>query len=383
MPKTDSSLMMLAVAALVALGVGYYVPRTFSSSRAQIETPASQAKAATPATGTTTTSSTTGATAGKPAARSGAWVASGPGRIEPSSGEVRVGAQAAGRVAEVLVGVNDKVHAGDLMVRLDDDDQQARILALSAEVSVRKRERDSTEVSQGNLARDRRNAEDNLSSAERGLYLAREELDRAMRAKTAADEIDKARDAVIKARDKVEQNRAALRKALAADGVPAPSRGEVALTAARAELSAAEAALERTRVRSPLTGTVLSMNARMGEVMAPSPELPVAVVGTLSQLRVRAEFEERDLGKVREGQAAVVRSDAFQGRDFEGTVTSVSPSLAASKIGQRGPRKMNDVDVLEVLINLTGATPLLPGMRVDVFLKHDAQASAEQPAKAN
>lgn len=381
MPKTDSSLMMLAVAALVALGVGYYVPRTFSSSRAQIETPASQAKAAPGATGSTTT--TTGTTAGKPAVRGGNWVASGPGRIEPSSGEVRVGAQAAGRVAEVLVGVNDKVQSGDLMVRLDDDDQQARILALSAEVSVRKRERDSADVSQGNLARDRRSAEDNLSSAERSLYLAREELDRASRAKASADELDKARDAVTKARDKVEQNRAGLRKALAADGLPAPSRGEVALTAARAELSAAEAALERTRVRAPLTGTVLSMNARVGEVMAPSPELAVAVVGTLTQLRVRAEFEERDLGKVRDGQAAVVRSDAFQGRDFEGTVTSVSPSLAASKIGQRGPRKMNDVDVLEVLINLTGQTPLLPGMRVDVFLKHDAQASAEQRAKPN
>ena len=296
---------------------------------------------------------------------------------------MRVGAQSAGRVAEVLVAINDKVQAGDLMVRLDDDDQQARILALSAEVAVRKRERDQTEVAQGNLARDRRNAEDNLSSAERSLYLAREELDRVLRAKSPADEIDKARDALVKARDKVEQNRAALRKALAADGLPAPSRGEVALTAARAELSAAEAALERTRVRAPLTGTVLAMNARVGEVMAPSPELAVAVVGSLAQLRVRAEFEERDLGKVREGQAAVVRSDAFQGRDFEGTVTSVSPSLASSKIGQRGPRKMNDVDVLEVLINLTGQTPLLPGMRVDVFLKPDAQASAEQPAKAN
>ena len=381
MPKTDSSLMMLAVAALVALGVGYYVPQTFSNHRPQVDTAVTQPTAGAP----TTTASTTPATTAqnKPAPRAGNWAASGPGRIEPSSGEVRVGAQSAGRVAEVLVAVNDKVQAGDLMVRLDDEEQQARILALSAEMSVRKRERDSTEVAQGNLARDRRTAEDNLSNSERSLYQTREDLDRALRSKAAADELDRARDAVNKARDKVEQNRAALRKALSVDGLPAPSRGEVALTAARAELSAAEAALERTRIRSPLGGTVLALSARVGEIMAPSPELTVATVGNLNQLRVRAEFEERDLGKVREGQIAIVRSDAFQGRDFEGTVSLVSPSLAGSKITQRGPRKMNDVDVLEVLINLNGQTPLLPGMRVDVFLKPDAQASAERPAKAN
>lgn len=377
MPKTDSSLMMLAVAALVALGVGYYVPRTFSN-RPAIETgsvesgnkPADSANAAT-------------AAQSKTAPKPGAWVASGPGRIEPASGEVRVGAQASGRIAEVLVAVNDKVLPGDLLLRLDDDDYQARILALAAEMAVRKRERDSGDVATGNLARERRTAEDNLSNAERALYVAREDLDRALRNRAGSEDLDKAREVVTKARDRVEQTRAALRKALTVDGLPAPSRAEVALTAARAELSAAEASLERTRVRSPLSGTVLALNVRVGEVMAPSPEVPVAVVGNLGQLRVRAEFEERDLGKVREGQVAVVRSDAFQGRDFEGKVSLVSPALSPSKIGQRGPRKPNDVDVLEVLINLSGPTPLLPGMRVDVFLKLDAQASATPAAKAN
>jgi hypothetical protein len=37
------------------------------------------------------------------------------------------------------------------------------------------------------------------------------------------------------------------------------------------------------------------------------------------------------------------------------------------------------VDVLEVIIDLTGQTPLLPGMRVDVFLKADLPG---QPAAA-
>ncbi len=368
MPRTDSSLMMLGVAALVALGVGYYVPKTFST-RPAIETASTEAGAK---------QAPAAPSANSAVAPARTWTASAPGRIEPVDGEVRIGTQAAGRVSEVLVAVNDKVQAGDLLVRLDDEDYQAKIVALAAEVAVRKRERDAAEMSTGNLARDRRNAEDNLFAAEWQLYMVREDLDKALRGRNSGDqaELDRLRDAQVKAKERVEQTRTALRKALNVEGLPSPSRGEVALTAARAELSAAEVAVERTRIRSATAGTVLSLNAKVGEVLAPSAELPVAIVGNLTQLRVRAEFEERDLGKVRDGQMAVIRSDAFQGRDFEGKVTQVAPSLTSSRIGQRGPRKPNDVDVLEVLINLTGPTPLLPGMRVDVFLKTDQQSTA-------
>jgi HlyD family secretion protein len=111
------------------------------------------------------------------------------------------------------------------------------------------------------------------------------------------------------------------------------------------------------------------------------------VIGNLVSLRVRAEFEERDVSKLRVGQAAVVRSDAFPGKDFEGKVTSLAQSLAPSRLGQRGPRKPTDVDVLEVLIELNGQPPLLPGMRVDVFLRTNAAAlpaaAAARPSTAS
>jgi HlyD family secretion protein len=179
----------------------------------------------------------------------------------------------------------------------------------------------------------------------------------------------------------VEQTRTTLRKALANTDAPAPTRLEAALTAARAELSLADAALERTRIRAPSNGTVLQMNARVGETVAPSPENLLVVVGDVSSLRVKAEFEERDIGKVRVGQGAVVRSDAFPGKDFEGSVSSLARSLGPSKLGQRGPRRPTDIDVLEVLIDLNGQPPLLPGMRVDVFLKADATAATPAPSK--
>jgi HlyD family secretion protein len=191
-------------------------------------------------------------------------------------------------------------------------------------------------------------------------------------------DVEKARDGVTKARERLDQARASLRKALAADGLPAPSRPEAALTAARADLSAADAALERTRIRAASPGTALQVSAKAGETATPSPENVLLVIGDLSSLRVKAEIEERDIGKLRVGQAAIIRSDAFSNKDFDGKVVSLGQALGPSRIGQRGPRKPTDVDMLEIMIELVGQPPLLPGMRVDVYLKPDTTANAPQ-----
>jgi HlyD family secretion protein len=296
-------------------------------------------------------------------------------------GETRVSGQMAGRITDVLVGVNDRVLAGDLLLKLADDELIARVLATRAEVAVRKRDRDNENVNKS--AQDRRTAEDNYANAERQLVAARSDLDRLLRDKrsgisAAGADLDKVRGAVRTSVDRLEQSRAALQKALANDA-SIPTRLEAGLTGARAELTLAEAAYERARVRAPADGNVLQVNAKVGEIVAPSPENVLVVVGDTSSLRVRAEFEERDIGKVSVGQAAIVRSDAFPGKDFAGRVTSLAQALGPTRLGQRGPRRPTDVDVLEVIIDLNGLPPLLPGMRVDVFLKAEL---ASQPAAA-
>ena len=370
MRKRDSSFTMLIVAAILALGVGYYVPKTLSARNAEV------AKAETTATDSGAAKPQQPAAPAKPS-----WAASAPGRVEPAGGEIRVSALMPGRIADVLVAANDKVAAGDLLVSLEDDDLQARVQSATAEASARKRDRDNADAG-GRLGQDRRSGEDSVASSERQLANLRDELDRLLRARrsgpgSSAADIQKARDAVTKARERLDQSRATLRKALAADGLPIPSRADVSLIAARADLSAADAALQRARIRAPSAGTILQINAKAGETAGPSADHPLVMIGDLASLRVRSEIEERDIGKVRVGQTAIVRSDAFAGKDFEGKVASIGQALGPSKIGQRGPRKPTDVDVLEVLINLEGQPALLPGMRVDVFFKPDSTAAAK------
>ena len=368
MSKGNTTVTTLIAAALLALAVAYLVPRNPQLSRVE------GAAATQPASISVATAQPASSTA-----RTG-WAASAPGRVEPVGGEVRITAQVPGRIADVLVAVNDKVVAGDLLAQLDASEILARIAAGEAEASVRKADRDG-EGAKNNLARDRRTAEDNVAMAERTLAQNRAEFDRWLKARQAGTatepEIVKARETVTLAADRLEQLRTTLRRVLATDGLPTYTRLEAALAQSRAELSATEAGLEKTKIRAPRTGSVLQVIATAGETTAPSPDAVMFVLGDISSLRVRAELEERDSAKVRAGQGAIVRSDAFPGRDFTGKVKSFAGALGASRIGQKGPRKPNDIDVLEIIVELTGSPPLLPGMRVDVLLKPDETAETE------
>ena len=131
----------------------------------------------------------------------------------------------------------------------------------------------------------------------------------------------------------------------------------------------AEALLDKTRIRAPAHGTILQLHAKLGEVVAPAPDQPLAVIGDLGAMRVRAEVDEGDVAKIRLGQKAFVRSASYPGREFEGTVAKIAPTLAPPRIGQRGPRRPTDVEVMEVTIDLDGEVPLLTGMRVDAFFR--------------
>lgn len=305
-----------------------------------------------------------------PAEASVPWLAAAPGRVEPKSGEIRLGTTFLGRVDEVLVKVEDKVEEGELLVRLDDAEARARLSSAETQAEALREEREKQFASG---REDVRKAEDAIYSAERAITGARIELDYAIGAKRAGSGTDasvaEARKRLKEAKDRLERERIAFVKAQSKSNLPAPSSAESAVSAARTEVRMAEALLDKTRIRAPQAGTVLTMNAKEGEIVAPSAEVPLVVVGDMSSVRVKAEVDEGDVSKIKVGQKAFVRSVSQPGKDFEGTVTRLSPTMAQPKINPRGPRRPNDVETLEVTIDLEGQAPLLPGMRVDAFFR--------------
>ncbi len=333
----------------------------------------------TPSIGESARSISGDAYAADPAVPRPVWAASATGRVEPKDGEIRISAEVPARVSEVIANTNDHVQAGDLLVLLDSDDLKPKLAAAQSEADVRIRERDEEPAT--GVAQERQKAEDALFESEQALFKAQNALDDAFRQSKPdggdANAVTAARDKFTQAQKKVADDRAKLDTVLAKPGLPLPTRLESALTVSRTDVAQVQNAIDKTRVRAPSNGTVLNVWAKVGEMAAPSPDAPLVLFGDTSSMRVRAEVEERDVTKIRLGQRVVVRADGYPDKDFEGVVTQIAPALGSPRITSRGPRRPNDVEVLEVLISLDGTPPLLTGMRVDAFFRHETSASAE------
>lgn len=299
------------------------------------------------------------------------WVAAAPGRVEPRTGLLRLSAATLGRVTDTFVRVNDRVAEGEVLIRLDDVEARTRLAAADAEASARKRERDAQPGTAGR--EDVRKAEDAVFAADRAVMNARFELDDAIAADrkgSGSTQLQtQARKRLNDARERLRQQQAAFAIAQAKGNIPGPNRLEAGVSAAYADVTLAEAMLDKTRIRAPMAGTVLQLNAKTGEMVTPSSEVPLVVMGDMSVVRVRAEVDEHDVSKIKLGQKAFVRSNGYPGQDFEGRVTELAPSLAAPRMSSRGARRATDVEVMEVMIDLEGSVPLLPGMRAEAYFR--------------
>jgi HlyD family secretion protein len=120
-------------------------------------------------------------------------------------------------------------------------------------------------------------------------------------------------------------------------------------------------------IRAPIAGTVLKVDVKAGEVAAPSLPQPLLLLGDLSQLRVRAELDEHNVGTIKVGETVTVRAEAFRGRTFAGKVTAIAPLVQPARLNAPGSRNLTDFNINEVMIDLNEPGPLIAGMNVDVY----------------
>ena len=138
------------------------------------------------------------------------------------------------------------------------------------------------------------------------------------------------------------------------------------LASAKANVGQNEAALRSsrtnlayTRIYSPIDGVVITRSIDPGQTVAASFQAPVlfVIAQDLRRMRVLADVDEADVGKLREGTDAEVRVDAFPGERFKGLVSQVRYS----------PNNQSGVITYSAVVEVDNAeVKLRPGMTATV-----------------
>ncbi len=285
------------------------------------------------------------------------------GRVEPEMNYQFV-APMATTVKSVDVRQGEQVRAGKLLIALDD--VQARAQVASAESGLKTAQASLYAATHGGTQ-----AEQQTASAEvEQDRLARDQAQHNLEALTQLAATGAAAPGeVLAARQQLQTTEANL----AAAQKNAQGRyGEMDVARARASVADAEAALaaakhveEQTAFHAPIAGDVYNLDATPTS-FAEAGKL-LLEIADLNHERVRAYFDEPDVGRLAIGQKVSIRWDAKPGREWHGHVSQLP-----STIVQYGTRYVG-----EVLIDFEGSNDgLLPDTNVTVTVTISTETNA-------
>lgn len=141
---------------------------------------------------------------------------------------------------------------------------------------------------------------------------------------------------------------------------------------ARARLEKAQDNLRKTRIIAPMEGVITSLNAEVGEVAQAQTSYTqgktLMTVADLAVFEVEVEVDETEIGKVRLGQSAKIRVDAYRDTVFEGSVVEIGNSAI---IEGAGTDNYSTSFRVKVRFADTGEFSVRPGMSASVDITTD------------
>ena len=293
--------------------------------------------------------------------------------------QVTISPKIQGYVEKVLVTDNQMVRQGQPLVQIDGSTYQAAMDQQTATVAARQADivAAQRQVTQQTAALDQARA--NLAGAQATAAYAAGEADRykaltAQGVETAAQTaqmVNQSNTAAAQARaDAAAVHQAQLQIATQQAQV---GQAQAQLKAAQAQVASAQININDTVLRASIAGRIGDRQVRVGQFVQPGTRL-MDVVPT-QDIYLVANFKETQIGRMRIGQAAVVKIDALQGRKVDAILDSFAPGTGAqfallppenaagnfTKIVQRVPVRFR-------LVHLTNddRAVLLPGLSATV-----------------
>jgi len=133
---------------------------------------------------------------------------------------------------------------------------------------------------------------------------------------------------------------------------------------AKADVRYVGSLLDKTRVVSPISGTLIERYLDVGEVAM--PEKPLAAIADTSRLRVNAEVDETDAGRLHLGDPVEISAYAYPEKVYKGRVEEIAHYVGKREIKPNNPAVNLGLKIIQVKIALLEETPLKLGMTVDV-----------------
>jgi HlyD family secretion protein len=275
------------------------------------------------------------------------------GRVEPQL-TFEAHAPEASIVKEVLVHVGDRVHAGQLLVTLDDSNARAKLAAATA--ALRSAQAGYQTVEAGGSHQEQLALASNIAKAQIDRDQAARDLDaiQKLAAKGAA-----APSEVVQAQTRVEIAQASLHSLEEQKKKPfAPvelTRAQSTVEEAEAARAAASQVIEQSNVHAPFAGTVFSLPVSRFSYIEPGAE--ILQLADLSRLQVHAYFDEPEIGDLQLNNPVTIVWDAKPNLKFHGHIIRLPSSII-----DYGTRRVG-----EVLISIDDSNGvLLPNISVVV-----------------
>jgi HlyD family secretion protein len=276
---------------------------------------------------------------------------------------VQVGSQVSGLIQEINADFNSEVKAGQIIARLDPQTFESRVTQAEADLKAAE---SAIDVARGNLV-----------ARQTGINQARIALDESLRnlerkrgliaqGFLSAAELDSAASAADIAREQLQLARADAEVAAAQIANLQAQAGQ-----RRAALEQARIELQRTVIRSPVDGVVISRNVDVGQTVAASFQAPVlfSIARDLRRMEVNVAVDEADVGRVRTGQTLRFTVDAFPGERFRAEVTQIrkAPQTSSNVVTYSVMATLDNPD-LKLLPGMTASARILTEERKDVLI---------------